>query len=64
MFGGSEQARTCRGGEGDGALQLGVIISARAVQRIGPAMVKYIFAAAVRFTVKRRRADGFVMLVF
>ena len=43
------------GVKGTAALQLGIIIAARPLQRIGPGMIEDIFALAVAFQIERQQ---------
>jgi len=54
---GAEQALTRHGRERHGDLELGVISAARALPRVGPAVVEDIFALAMRFQIGGRRGD-------
>ena len=53
---GGDQARTSDGGEGHRALQLGIVVAARALERVGPGVVEDVFALTVGFDIAGRDA--------
>src|SRR4051812_46024284 len=59
----AEQPRPGNRRERDRHLQLGIIIAAGALPRLGPAVVEYIFALAVGLQIGWRRRDQMILAI-